>query len=70
MTALNVEVSSKGVARFYSDFLDCIVIDNKDENLKEEIEKIIKNVMITNTIMRDIDDKINLANIVINSIKQ
>lgn len=70
MAALNVDVSSKGIAEFYSDFLDCIVIDNKDENLKEEIEKIVKNVMITNTIMRDIDDKINLANIVINSIKQ
>lgn len=61
MKALGIEVSSLGVAHLYEDFLDAIVIDEKDENLKDSIGEIINKVIITNTIMNSSDVKINLA---------
>ena len=61
MNALGIEVSSQGVAELYKDFLDVIVIDEKDENLKDNIGEIINKVIITNTIMDSSDVKINLA---------
>ena len=51
MKALGIEVSSLGVAELYKDFLDVMVIDNKDENLEESLGEIINKVIITNTIM-------------------
>ena len=68
MKALNIPVSSVGVASLYKDFLDNLVIDNKDENLKEEIENIIEKVTVTNTIMKTLDDKKNLSELIINII--
>ena len=38
-----------------------MVIDLKDENLKSEIGKIIPEVTVTNTIMKTMEDKKNLA---------
>ena len=61
MKALGIEVSSLGVAKLYKDFLDVIVIDEKDENLKDSIGEIINKVITTNTIMNSSDVKINLA---------
>ena len=61
MKALNIEVSSLGVAEFYKDFLDVIVIDEKDSELESSINKIINKVILTNTIMDSLDAKINLA---------
>ena len=68
MKALGIEVSSKGVAELYSDFLDVMVIDNKDESLKNEINEIINKVIITNTIMNSLDAKINLAEKILDGI--
>lgn len=61
MKALGFEVSSLGVAELYKDFLDVMVIDNKDENLEESLGEIINKVIITNTIMNSSDVKINLT---------
>ncbi len=61
MKALNIEVSSLGVAEFYKDFLDVIIIDEKDSELESSINKIINKVILTNTIMDSLDAKINLA---------
>ncbi|WP_295612061.1 2-phospho-L-lactate transferase [uncultured Methanobrevibacter sp.] len=61
MKALGIEVSSLGVAELYKDFLDVMVIDEKDENLKDSICEIINKVIITNTIMNSSDVKINLT---------
>ena len=66
MNAFGFEASSIGVAELYKPFLKRFVIDSKDENMKEEIEKIIPNVQTTNTFMKTIDDKINLAKFVLN----
>lgn len=68
MKALNVEVSSKGVVNFYSDFLDCFVIDNQDSNLKDELMNIVDDVLVTNTIMKTLNDKKSLAELIINKI--
>ena len=68
MKALGIEVSSVGVAQLYSDFLDAIVIDNRDENLKFSLGEIINKVIITNTIMNSSDAKINLAKKVLDGI--
>lgn len=68
MRALGIDVSSVGVASFYEDFLDNIVIDIKDEDKKIEVNQIVNKVIVTNTIMNNLDAKKNLAKIIINSI--
>ena len=65
MKAFSLEVSSLGVASLYSGFLDKFIIDEKDKNLKVEIEKLIKDVVITKTIMKNIHEKKMLAKIVL-----
>lgn len=68
MKALDIEVSSLGVAKLYQEFLDVLVIDEKDENLKDNLSEIINKVIITNTILYSSDAKINLAKIILDSI--
>ena len=68
MKALDIEVSSVGVASLYKDFLDVMVIDNEDEDKKIEVNQIINKVIVTNTIMNNLDAKKNLAEIIIDSI--
>ncbi len=67
MKALGIEVSSVGVANLYKDFLDVIVIDEKDYDLKDNLNKIINKVILTNTIMDSLDAKINLAKKILDS---
>ncbi len=61
MEAKGYDVSSLGVAEIYKDFLDKFIIDLLDIDFQKEIEKLISDVKITQTIMRNMDDKINLA---------
>ncbi len=68
MKALNIDVSSIGVASLYKDFLDTMVIDVKDEDKKFEVNQIINKVIITNTVMNNLDAKKNLAEMIIDSI--
>ena len=68
MEALNVEVSSVGVAQLYKDFLDNIVIDDKDSSLNSQLKQIVNKVTITNTIMNNLGVKKNLAQTIIDSI--
>ncbi|BAW31746.1 MAG TPA: 2-phospho-L-lactate transferase [Methanothermobacter sp.] len=68
MKALGYEASSLGVCHIYADFLDKFVIDEKDFYLEEEIEKLIKEVIITNTNMKNFKDKIRLARIILGEI--
>ena len=68
MKALDIEVSSYGVASLYQDFLDTFVIDDKDIDKKVEVNQIINKVIVTNTIMNNLDAKKNLAQIIIDSI--
>ena len=68
MKALGIDVSSVGVASLYEDFLDVMVIDNKDEDKKVLVNQIINKVIVTNTIMNNLYAKKSLAEIIIDSI--
>lgn len=67
MKALDIPVSSFGVASLYAEFLDCFIIDNEDANSKVEIEKLGCNVRVTNIIMKTLDDKKSLAKLILNN---
>ncbi len=61
MNALGYEVSSMGVATIYQEFIDKFIIDVEDRESKKKIERLISEVMTTNTNMKTIDDKVSLA---------
>jgi len=65
MSASGYETSSIGVAKIYESFLDKLVIDEKDEDLKEKLQEINPNIIITNTFMKSLEDKVNLARVVL-----
>ncbi len=69
MHALGHEVSSFGVANMYQDFLDKFYIDLEDNSQKEKIEKLISDVVVTNTNMNNMDDKVKLARNILGEIK-
>ena len=61
MHALGYEVSSWGVANMYKNFLDKFFIDLEDIVHEGEIEKLISEVVVTNTNMKNTEDKMMLA---------
>jgi len=65
---LGMDPSVIGVAKHYQDFLDMIVIDKQDKKQKKAIEKLGIKVIITDTMMKDIQTKKNLAQSVITAI--
>lgn len=65
MSGLRMEVSAVGVARYYRDFLDVMVIDEQDAPLLEAIEDLGIPALATNTIMRDAAAKKALAQAVL-----
>lgn len=62
MHGLGFEVSAFTVAKLYGDFLDVFVVDSVDFALKERIEGLGVEVVVTNTVMKCLDDKVSLAN--------
>ena len=62
---LGFEVSAYSVAKLYSDFLDTFVLDTADSAEKGRIEKLGIEVKVTNTIMKRLEDKIELARTVL-----
>lgn len=61
MSGLGMDVSAIGVARCYRDFLDVMVIDEKDAHLVSAIEDLGIPTVVTDTIMRDSATKKALA---------
>ena len=61
MQELNMPASNLSVAHYYRDFLDGLIIDRIDERETEEIEKLGIRVEVTDTIMRSMQDRIDLA---------
>ncbi|HLI70505.1 MAG TPA: 2-phospho-L-lactate transferase [Ktedonobacteraceae bacterium] len=61
MRGLHMEVSAVGVARYYRDFLDVMIIDQQDAHLLDAIEDLGIPALATNTIMRDAASKAALA---------
>lgn len=67
MRGLGLEVSAYSVANSYRDFVDIFIIDNMDQEEKGRIEKLGLKVIVTNTIMKTLQDKIRLAETTIKS---
>ncbi|MDG2474219.1 MAG: 2-phospho-L-lactate transferase [Paracoccaceae bacterium] len=65
MESLNMRVDSHGVANFYKEFLDVILIDNQDKHLKAEIEILGLSVKLENILMNTQREKMVLASKVI-----
>jgi LPPG:FO 2-phospho-L-lactate transferase len=61
MRGLHMDVSAVGVAHYYRDFLDVMVIDQRDAHLVSEIEDLGIPTVVTNTIMSALAAKIALA---------
>jgi LPPG:FO 2-phospho-L-lactate transferase len=66
MRGLGMEVSAVGVARAYADFLDVLVIDNQDADLAAAVEQEGVRAVVTDTIMRDLEVKRELAQLCLN----
>jgi LPPG:FO 2-phospho-L-lactate transferase len=67
MKGLGLEVSAYSVAKLYADFLDTFIIDRADSVEKSMIEKLGIEVKVTNTIMRTLEDKVQLARTVLDA---
>jgi len=65
MKGLGLEVSAFSVAKLYSDFLDTFILDKVDAKEKDQIENLGIETVTTNTIMKSLKDKIELANTVL-----
>ncbi|HUM04983.1 MAG TPA: 2-phospho-L-lactate transferase [Terriglobales bacterium] len=65
MQAQGHEVSIAGVAKFYHDFLDLLVVDVKDQAMAEELNKSGMRVHCTQTLMRTPEDRAALARTVL-----
>ena len=61
MRELCMEVSSSAIANYYGDLLDAFVIDHNDKKLQTQIEKQNLKVCCTNTVMKTLNDRIELA---------
>jgi LPPG:FO 2-phospho-L-lactate transferase len=61
MSSLGLEASAYGVAKFYEDFLDHIVIDRADARLSARIERLGPKVTVTDTIMNSAESAVSLA---------
>ncbi len=70
MRGLGLEVSAYSVAKLYKDFLDVFILDVVDLAEKTRIERLGLKVRATNTIMKSLEDKIQLARVVLEEIRK
>ena len=67
MASLGFEASAYGVAKFYEDFLDHLIIDRVDEQERDRIEDLGVKITVTETVMRSIEDSVRLAEVVMDA---
>ena len=70
MAAKGLPVSIAGVAQAYREFLDILVVDNRDAKAAEELKKSGLRVHCANTIMSTADDKVELARQVLSHVRR
>jgi LPPG:FO 2-phospho-L-lactate transferase len=63
MASMGFEVSPYGVAKFYGSLLKHFVIDEVDAEHKKRIENLGIKVTVTNTLMKDVEDAVRLAKV-------
>jgi LPPG:FO 2-phospho-L-lactate transferase len=61
MSSLGLEVSAYGVAKIYEDFLDHLIIDRADADLRTRIEELGIRASVADTIMKDVENAVSLA---------
>ena len=61
MEQLGMAPCNLSIAEYYRDFLDGIVIDSGDGHETQAIEELGIRVKVTNTVMRSLQDRIDLA---------
>lgn len=61
MSSLGHEASAHGVAKLYEDFLDHLIIDKADADLRTRIEELGMKASVADTIMRDAGSAVSLA---------
>jgi LPPG:FO 2-phospho-L-lactate transferase len=64
---LGQEVSARGVATMYQDFLDVFILDETDSEIALEIRALGLQVFSTDTVMNTLDDKEGLAQCVLDA---
>jgi LPPG:FO 2-phospho-L-lactate transferase len=69
MASQGLDVSVAGVAHAYHDFLDMLVIDDRDEQFADQLQQGGLRVHVTKTLMRTAEDKAELANSVLSAIR-
>ena len=62
---LGMEVSALQIARLYEDIADVFILDQRDEALRPEIEKLGLEVVVADTVMSDANKKLALAKVVL-----
>jgi LPPG:FO 2-phospho-L-lactate transferase len=67
LASLGHEVSPVGVARLYADFLDVMVLDERDATLTRRVESAGPRAVVAPTIMRDLAAKEQLARVAIDA---
>lgn len=65
LSGLGIDVSAVGVASLYHDFLDTFVIDIQDQQQKSRLEELGVSVIVTDTIMSDMEKSVALARTVV-----
>lgn len=70
MRSQGCEVSIAGVAEYYRDFLDLLVVDTRDAAAAEELRKSGMRVHCTPSIMRTNEDRVTLADAVLKAALQ
>lgn len=69
LAGLGIEVSSVGIANLYKDFVDTFVLDEQDivqdKAQHERLEKLGMAVIVTDTVMSDMDKSVALARTII-----
>ena len=63
MKALGVEPTAFGVAKYYRDFLDTLIIDTVDRKLAPRIESLGIKAVVVPTLMKTMGDKVRLARV-------
>jgi LPPG:FO 2-phospho-L-lactate transferase len=61
LASLGHEVAAKGVARMYGGLVDGMVVDRTDEGERAGIEALGMRVLVTQSVMRDAEDRARLA---------
>ena len=70
MKELGQTVTAATVARHYRGLVDCFIVDRRDSELQDSIEKLGISVVVADTIMNSTDEKMALAQRVIDTLTE